>query len=63
MLNTIIQIILALFLILIMAFIAYSIYDNEYIKSINIFNTNKKETKIFNTDDVVTRQLNIFESF
>ena len=47
MLNTIIQIILALFLILIMAFIAYSIYDNEYIKSINIFNTNKKETKIF----------------
>ena len=32
MLNTIIQIILALFLILIMAFIAYSIYDNEYIK-------------------------------
>jgi len=30
-----------------MAFIAYSIYDNEYIKSINIFNTNKKETKIF----------------
>jgi hypothetical protein len=47
MLNIIIQIILAVFLILIMAFIAYSIYDNEYIKSINILNTNKKETKIF----------------
>lgn len=47
MLNTIIQILLAIFLLLIMAFIAYSIYDNEYIRSINIFNTNKKETKIF----------------
>lgn len=47
MLNTIIQIILGLFLILIMGFIAYSIYDNEYMKSINVFNTNKKETKIF----------------
>jgi hypothetical protein len=47
MLNTIIQILLAIFLLLIMAFIAYSIYDNEYIRSINIFNSNKKETKIF----------------
>ena len=47
MLNIIIQILLAIFLLLIMAFIAYSIYDNEYIRSINIFNTNKKETKIF----------------
>lgn len=47
MLNIIIQIILGLFIILIMAFIAYSIYDNEYVSSINIFNTNKKETKIF----------------
>lgn len=47
MLNIIIQILLAIFLLLIMAFIAYSIYDNEYLRSINIFNTNKKETKIF----------------
>jgi len=47
MLNIIIQVILGLFLILIMAFIAYSIYDREYIKSITVFNTNKRETKIF----------------
>jgi len=47
MLNIIIQIILGLFLILIMAFIAYSIYDREYLNSINLFNTNKKETRIF----------------
>jgi len=47
MLNIIIQIILAIFLILIMAFIAYSIYDRDYIKNIYLFNTNKKETKIF----------------
>jgi hypothetical protein len=46
MLNTIIQIILGIFLILIMAFIAYSIYDKEYYNSIQIVNTNKKETKI-----------------
>jgi hypothetical protein len=47
MLNIIIQVILGLFLILIMAFIAYSIYDREYINSLSIFNTNKRETKIF----------------
>lgn len=47
MLNIIIQVILGLFLILIMAFIAYSIYDREYIKSVSLFNTNRKETKIF----------------
>lgn len=47
MLNVIIQVILGLFLILIMAFIAYSIYDREYLNSIRIFNTNKIETKIF----------------
>jgi len=47
MLNIIIQIILAIFLILIMAFIAYSIYDRDYIKNIYVFNTNKRETKIF----------------
>jgi hypothetical protein len=47
MLDIIIQIILALFLILIMGFIAYSIYDKEFIKSIKIYNTNKLETRIF----------------
>lgn len=47
MLNIIIQIILGLFIILIMALIAYSIYDREYLRSINVFNTNKKETRIF----------------
>ena len=47
MLNIIIQVVLGLFLILIMAFIAYSIYDREYLNSINLFSTNKKETKIF----------------
>jgi hypothetical protein len=47
MLNIIIQIILAIFLILIMGFIAYSIYDRDYINNLYIFNTNKRETKIF----------------
>jgi len=30
-----------------MAFIAYSIFDREYLSSIRLYNTNKKETKIF----------------
>ena len=47
MLNTIIQIILSIFLISIMAFIGYSIYNREFINSISISNTNKKITKIF----------------
>lgn len=47
MLNIFIQIILAIFLILIMGFIAYSIYDRDYINNLYIFNTNKRETKIF----------------
>jgi hypothetical protein len=46
MLDIIIQVILAILLLLIMGFLAYSIYDNEYIKSIKLNNTNKKETKI-----------------
>lgn len=48
MLDIIIQVILAIFLLLIMAFIAYSIYDREYINSIKFSNTNKKETLILN---------------
>ena len=47
MLNTIIQIILSIFLISIMAFIGYSIYNREFINSISISNTNKKITKLF----------------
>jgi len=46
MFDIIIQIILAIFLILIMGFIAYSVYDREYINSVKIFNTNKKQTII-----------------
>jgi hypothetical protein len=30
-----------------MGFIAYSIFDREYLSSIRLYNTNKKETKIF----------------
>jgi hypothetical protein len=47
MFNTIIQIFLAIFVILILGFIAYSVYDRDYVNSIRIYNTNKKETKIF----------------
>lgn len=47
MLNFIIQALLAIFLILIMGFIAYSIYDREYINSVRLSSSNKKETKIF----------------
>jgi len=46
MLDIIIQVILAIFLILIMAFIAYSIYDTEYIKNIKLTNSNKNKTMI-----------------
>lgn len=47
MLNIIIQIILSLFLISIMAFIGYSIYNTEYIDNISIINTNKKKTLVY----------------
>ena len=47
MLNTIIQIILSIFLISIMAFIGYSVYNREFIDGISLSNTNKKITKIF----------------
>lgn len=47
MLDIFIQIVLAIFLILIMGFIAYSIFDTEYVNSIKIFNTNKHDTVIF----------------
>ena len=48
MLNLILQIILGIFIVLIMGFIAYSIFDREYLSSIRLYNTNKKETVIFN---------------
>lgn len=47
MLNILLQIILGIFVILIMGFIAYSIFDREYLNSIRFRNTNKKETIIF----------------
>jgi len=47
MFNTIIQILLAIFVILILGFIAYSIYDRDYVNSIRLYNTNKVQTKIF----------------
>jgi hypothetical protein len=47
MFNTIIQILLAIFVILILGFIAYSIYDRDYVKSVRLYNTNKMQTKIF----------------
>lgn len=47
MFNTIIQILLAIFVILILGFIAYSVYDRDYINSVRLYNTNKAETKIF----------------
>jgi hypothetical protein len=47
MLNLILQIILGILLVLIMGFIAYSVYDREYLSSIRLYNTNKKETTIF----------------
>jgi len=46
MLELIIQIILAIFLVLIMGFIAYSIFDKEYLSSIRLTSTNKKSTMI-----------------
>jgi hypothetical protein len=47
MINTIIQIILSIFLISIMAFIGYSVYNNEFLSNIVLTNTNRKITKIF----------------
>jgi len=47
MINTVVQIILSVFLIAIMAFICYSIYNNEIIKSIKINSTTKRKTEIF----------------
>lgn len=49
MLNIIIQGIISLFLVFIMGFIAYSIYNNEYVKNIGniIMNGNKKTIPIF----------------
>ena len=47
--NIIIEGILSLFLVLIMAFIAYTVYNNEYISNIGdiIINSNKKSVPVF----------------
>lgn len=47
MINSIVQIILSVFLIAIMAFVSYSIYNNELIKNITINTSTKKATKVF----------------
>jgi hypothetical protein len=47
MINSVVQIILSIFLIAIMAFISYSIYNNEVIKNITINTSTKKQVKIF----------------
>ena len=47
MINTVIQIILSVFLIAIMAFISYSIYNNEIIRSVKLNTTTKLKTEIF----------------
>jgi Tfp pilus assembly protein PilE len=59
MINTLIQIILSVFLISIMAFICYSIYNNEIVKSIKISSTNKVKTDIFTGILDYTEQKNI----
>jgi hypothetical protein len=47
MINTFIQILLSIFLIAIMAFISYTVYNKEYINSIDLSTSNRKITKIF----------------
>jgi len=59
MINTVIQIILSVFLIAIMAFICYSIYNNEIITSIKINTTTKRKTEIFTGIFDYTEQKNI----
>jgi hypothetical protein len=64
MINTIIQILLSVFLIAIMAFISYSVYNNEYISSISLTTSNKKATRIFSGIIDFTKDKNIsFETF
>lgn len=59
MINTIVQIILSVFLISIMAFICYSIYNNEIIRNIKINSTTKMKTEIFSGIMDYTEQKNI----
>lgn len=47
MLETIFQIILSIFLVLLLAFIGYSVFDNEYYKAIKIRNTVQQEIDVF----------------
>lgn len=63
MLDIFIQIVLAIFLILIMGFIAYSIFDREYVNSIKIFNTNKHDTVIFKGIYEFDNPMGIVETF
>ena len=47
MINTFIQILLSIFLVAIMAFICYSVYNKEYVNNIDISTSTRKTTKIF----------------
>lgn len=59
MINTVIQIILSVFLIAIMAFISYSIYNNEIIRSVKLNTTTKLKTEIFTGILDYTQEKNI----
>jgi hypothetical protein len=63
MLDIIIQIILAILLLLIMGFLAYSIFDREYINNMKITNTNKKHTKIIDGVYSFTKNATRAETF
>jgi|LakMenE18May11ns_1017448.scaffolds.fasta_scaffold9948365_3 hypothetical protein len=64
MINTFIQILLSIFLIAIMAFISYTVYNKEYINSIDLTTSNKKTTKIFSGILDYSKDSNIeFETF
>jgi hypothetical protein len=59
MINIVIQIILSVFLIAIMAFISYSIYNNEIIRSVKLNSTTKLKTEIFTGILDYTQESNI----
>ena len=63
MLDIFIQIVLAIFLLLIMGFIAYSIFDREYVNYIKLFNTNKHDTIIFDGIYEFDNPMGVVETF
>ena len=64
MINTFIQILLSIFLIAIMAFISYTVYNKEYINSIDLSTSNRKITKVFSGILDYSKESNLeFETF